>query len=78
MREKKLQLIISFPTTTAAMAAEKFCMDHDLPGRLIPIPREITAGCGMSWKAPLEARADLQAAFDESKIAYSDFYELLV
>lgn len=78
MREKKLQLIISFPSTTAAMAAESFCAQNGLPGRLIPIPREITAGCGMSWKAPLEARTDLQAAFDENKIAYSDFYELLV
>lgn len=78
MREKKLQLIISFPSTTAAMAAESFCARHGLPGRLIPIPREITAGCGMAWKAPVEARTDLQAAFDENKIAYSDFYELLV
>ena len=78
MRKKKLQLIISFPGTTAAMAAESFCTEHGLPGRLIPIPREITAGCGMAWKAPVEARPELKAAFDENKKAYSDFYELIV
>ena len=78
MREKKLQLIISFPSTTAAMAAESFCTERGLPGRLIPIPREITAGCGMAWKAPVEARSDLKTAFDENKKAYSDFYELIV
>ena len=53
MREKKLWLIITFHTTTAAMAMEAMCAAKNLPGRLIPVPREITAGCGMSWRAPV-------------------------
>ena len=53
MREKKLWLIITFHTTTAAMAMESLCTEKGLPGRLIPVPREITAGCGMSWRAPV-------------------------
>ena len=56
MREKKLWLIITFHTTTAAMAMESLCTEKGLPGRLIPVPREITAGCGMSWRAPVENR----------------------
>lgn len=52
MREKKLWLIITFHTTTAAIAMESLCTEKGLPGRLIPVPREITAGCGMSWRAP--------------------------
>ena len=51
MLEKKLTLIITFATTTQAMAMEKFCAEQGLPGRLIPVPRQITAGCGLSWKA---------------------------
>ena len=51
MRIKKKTWILTFESTTQAMAAEKFCMEQNLPGRLIPIPREITAGCGLSWKA---------------------------
>ena len=51
MRQKKPTLIITFATTTQAMAMEKLCHDCSLPGRLIPVPREITAGCGLSWKA---------------------------
>ena len=50
MREKKPFLIITFSATVDAMAMEKYCMDHQLPGRLIPIPREIHAGCGLAWK----------------------------
>jgi hypothetical protein len=51
MREKILSLIITFDTTAQAMAAEKYCLEHQLPGRLIPVPREISAGCGLAWKA---------------------------
>ena len=43
MREKKQWLIVTFYTTSAAMAAEKACGKAGLPGRIIPVPREITA-----------------------------------
>ena len=46
MREKKLYLIITFHTTAAAIAMERLCRDKGLPGRLIPVPRELTADCG--------------------------------
>ena len=57
MREKKLYLIITFHTTAAAIAMERLCRDKGLPGRLIPVPRELTADCGMAWCAPLDAEA---------------------
>jgi len=62
MLQKKPTLIITFATTTQAMAMEKFCTQHALPGRLIPVPREITAGCGLSWKARPEEQEQLIAA----------------
>ena len=49
MREKQLRLIVTFNTTTGAMAMEKACKNENLPGRLIPVPRQISAGCGLSW-----------------------------
>ena len=45
-RKKKPTFIIAFDATTQAMATDKFCTKNGLPGRLIPVPREITAGCG--------------------------------
>lgn len=62
MLKKKPTLIITFATTTQAMAMEKFCTQQDLPGRLIPVPREITAGCGLSWKAKPEDKETLLTA----------------
>ena len=72
MREKKPALIVTFATTAAAMEAESFCLARQLPGRIIPVPREITAGCGLAWKAPPEAEAVLKGALGAAGLAWSD------
>ena len=66
MLKKKPTLIITFATTTQAMAMESFCTREQLPGRLIPVPREITAGCGLSWKALPEEKEQLLAALGKA------------
>lgn len=50
MRKKKKYVILTFATTTAAMATEKKCSSGQIPGRLIPLPGEISAGCGLAWR----------------------------
>ena len=75
MREKKLWLVITFHTTAAAIAMEKLCRAKGLPGRLIPVPRELTADCGMSWRAEVQDRAALTKA---EGLETDDFYELLL
>ena len=71
MLKKKPTLIITFDTTTQAMAMEKFCAQRNLPGRLIPVPRELTAGCGLSWKALPEHRELLLEALTKAGLAWS-------
>ena len=71
MREKKPALIITFPSTAAAMEAESFCLAQGLPGRIIPVPREITAGCGLAWRAPPEAETLLTGALGAGAVAVS-------
>ena len=72
MRERKPTLIVTFDTTTAAMALEKYSMERQLPGRLIPVPREITAGCGLAWKAPPEAWDMLADAWTQAGLVWLD------
>ena len=74
MRQKKPTLVITFATTTQAMAMEKFCHAQGLPGRLIPVPREITAGCGLSWKAEPEQQAALEAALLENSMKWQEMH----
>lgn len=78
MLKKRLSLILTFAETVQAMAAEKYCTENRLPGRLIPVPREITAGCGLAWKAPPDVRETLCAALDAANLAWSDAYVLEV
>lgn len=58
------------------MAMERLCREKGLEGRLIPVPRCITAGCGLSWRAPLQAKEDLKLAMETAAIAYDHIYEL--
>ena len=66
MRRKKLFLIITFSATADAMALEKYCQARDLPGRLIPIPREIHAGCGLAWKTQPEEEERFRSVLPEA------------
>lgn len=51
LRKKAMKLIVTFHTTADAMAMESACREGKVPGRLIPVPRSISAGCGLSWCA---------------------------
>ena len=46
--------IISFPSTHHAMAGEKIAMSvcKENEARLIPVPPEVSAGCGLALKIP--------------------------
>lgn len=55
MREKSWKYIVTFQTTTAAMAFESLCGKNNIPGRLIPVPKEISSGCGLAWCVEFES-----------------------
>lgn len=59
MIPKTERLVITFHTTTEAMAMERLCKDLGAPGRLIPVPRQISAGCGLAWCADTQYEDEL-------------------
>lgn len=78
MRVKQPSLIVTFHTTTGAMGAEKFCLANGIPGRLIPVPREITAGCGLAWKAPPEEEQRVAEALKSASIEWAAMHVITV
>jgi hypothetical protein len=50
LREKKLYYVITFGKTTDAMQMEKICSEKNINGRLIPLPTQISASCGLAWR----------------------------
>lgn len=74
MIEKKCWLVVTFHTTAGAMAMERICRNLGIPGRLIPVPRSITAGCGMAWRAEPCCKARIEAVLQE--VDSEGIYEL--
>lgn len=69
MRKKERRLIVAFYTTHDAMAFEDYCLSSGGEGRLIPLPREISAGCGLAWSAPPGDEGGLRQRLRDAGIA---------
>ncbi|RHP32805.1 DUF3343 domain-containing protein [Lachnotalea sp. AF33-28] len=78
MRERKLKLVITFPSTTQAIAMEKKCGENGAAGRLIPVPRQISAGCGIAWCAEVSEREYLEEFLGEFGVQYEHIYEIKI
>lgn len=60
--------IISFPTTTQAMMMQAIASREGLPGRIIPVPRCLSAGCGMAWAVPADCEQVIRDAIKQHGI----------
>ena len=78
MREKTDKCVVTFRTTTGAMAMERLCREQGVPGRLIPVPRSITAGCGMCWAAPREAREAVEDLVVKEHLDVDGIYAIIL
>lgn len=78
MRKKTLHLIITFHTTTQAMAMEDLCHEQKAPGRMIPVPQSISAGCGLCWCAQPGDREQLVAVMREAGLQEEAICECMV
>ena len=78
MIRKTEKLVITFYTTTAAMAMERLCRDCGAPGRIIPVPGSISADCGLAWCAGNEAEDQLLELMVQHHITPQGIYHCLV
>ena len=76
--ERREWLLFTFAATTAAMAMERLCHAGGLPGRLIPVPRTITAGCGMCWAAPPGSREALEKLVMREHLDVDGIYAIIL
>lgn len=78
MIKKEMKLVITFHTTTEAMAMEQACKAEGADGRIIPVPRSISAGCGLAWCANLESEEELRRLMERQGIIPQEIQECLV
>ncbi len=56
-RAPQRRLVASFASTFDALEAERLCRAASVPGRIIPLPAQIRADCGLAWVLPAEDAA---------------------
>ncbi len=77
MRKKEPTLIITFHTTADAISLEKACKEAGRPGRMIPVPRELSAGCGLAWCTSPEHAEEFKDFLRKKGLEWEDFAEIL-
>ena len=70
------RVVVTFHTTTEAMAWEKACKGAGLPGRLIPMPVQISSECGLAWLITLQEKEPLLKGAARLSLDYANVIEL--
>ena len=78
MLKKKLKLIITFHTSSEAMATEKVCKDAGIEGQLISAPRDLTSDCGISYAAEVGDRGKIEELLVSKRIEFEKMVEIEV
>lgn len=77
LRKKEPKIIVTFHTTADAIATERVCKRENMPGRMIPVPRELSAGCGLAFCAPADERDQLEALLRQTHLEWEQMEEML-
>ena len=51
---------------------------HENQGRLIPIPSEISAQCGLAWKCVEQSEEETEDFLKKKELAWDGIYRVLV
>ena len=78
MRQKVKRLVVTFDTTSRAMRMEKKAAAAGLAGRLIPVPTEIHAGCGLAFCTRPILRPEVETLLTKEAIEAQGLYEVFV
>lgn len=78
MMDRKYYGIIVFPSSQAAAQAEIKLSEQELECRLIPLPPQISAGCGLVLQFSLQDSERIEAALEKRHLVYEGIYEVKV
>lgn len=67
--------LITFHSTTYAMYFEKVAKENRIKGRLIPLPKQISAGCGLAFS--FEDKNDCINILEQYNIEYDQICEVI-
>ena len=56
----------------------RFCKSNNMGGKIIHIPMELTAGCGLSYEMDLSYKDSIKQIINDNKLFYEGIYEVEV
>ncbi|HGJ65299.1 TPA: DUF3343 domain-containing protein [bacterium] len=69
--------IVLFETTQSAIKAEKVLIQAEIKIKMIPVPRHISANCGVSIRFDLPIAGRIKSILDENNVQYSAIRSLI-
>ena len=73
---KDTKLYITFYTSAEAMATKSACKKAEFDGRLVPVPRVLSAGCGIAWECNPILKDSLISLLNEEDIEFEECREI--
>ena len=77
-RKKARRGVVAFGGTAQALFMEQCALKEKTEGRLIPLPGEISAECGLAWSAPAEAEEEVKKTIKQHQIQIEGIYFLFL
>ena len=71
-----MECLATFDTTHMALFFEKACRASGLDVKIIPVPRQISASCGLACSYPCGERDRVEAVVAEKAIEVAEYHEL--
>nr|WP_294525489.1 DUF3343 domain-containing protein [uncultured Blautia sp.] len=78
MISRELRLVITFSSTTDALTMEQSCKENQIPGRLIPVPRIISASCGLAWSTDVTEEKVIQDLLTHIQVKPEGIYQCMI
>ncbi|MGI6075753.1 MAG: DUF3343 domain-containing protein [Pyramidobacter sp.] len=71
-----MKCLATFDVTSMALMFEKYCRKEGLSVRIVPVPRQISASCGLACSYPCDQVERIERICAEKKIEISGKYTL--
>ena len=73
---KETKLYTTFYTTAEAMATESVCRENNFSGKLVPVPRVLSAGCGIAWECCPDLKLRILELLKKEDIEWEECEEI--
>lgn len=71
-----MDCIATFETTHMAISFERSCRNAGLAVKIVPVPRAISASCGLACKFPCSELESIKIICEEKNLIVNDFHSL--